>query len=193
MSGRPKEYDDHAVIESAMNVFWDNGYEASGTQMLCEVTGLGRGSLYHAFGNKQGLYQKALRHYQEVGIHYQREILSADKPAKERLLDMLLWGISIDLNLDKPRGCLALHSVLERNFKDPEIQSINQQYLLRLAAMIEKVIAEGVEKGEFTSTTDISNCAKAFLSGYYGLRIMGVAMPDRNYLLQTAKAIVEKI
>lgn len=193
MSGRPKEYDDQAVIESAMNVFWNNGYEASSTQTLCKVTGLGRGSLYHAFGNKQGLYQKALRHYQEVGIHYQREILSANKPTKDRLLDMLQWGISIDLDQDNPRGCLALHSVLERNFKDPEIQAINQQYLLRLAAMIEKVIAEGVENGEFTSSTTISNRAKAFLSGYYGLRIMGIAMPDRDYLLQTAEGIVEKI
>ncbi|WP_272691457.1 TetR/AcrR family transcriptional regulator [Providencia sp. PROV132] len=193
MSGRPKEYDDQAVIESAMNVFWNNGYEASGTQTLCEVTGLGRGSLYHAFGNKQGLYQKALRHYQEIGIHYQREILSADKPAKERLFDMLQWGISIDLDQDTPRGCLALHSVLERNFKDPEIQSINQHYLLRLATMIEKVIAEGVEKGEFTSDTDISTRAKAFLSGYYGLRIMGITMPDRDYLLQAAEGIVGKI
>ena len=40
MSGRPKEYDDTAVIDAAMDVFWTNGYEASSTQELCERTGL---------------------------------------------------------------------------------------------------------------------------------------------------------
>lgn len=193
MSGRPKEYDDTQVIESAMNVFWDNGYEASGTQALCDATGLGRGSLYHAFGNKQGLYQKALRHYQEIGIHYQKEILFATIPAKERLLNFLKWGISIDLDTDNQRGCLALHSVLERNFKDPEIQEINQHYLLRLGAMIEKVITEGTQNGEFPPTTDVSTSSKAFLAGYYGLRILGITMPDLTYLTQAAEGIVSKI
>jgi len=193
MSGRPKEYDDQKVIESAMNVFWNNGYEASGTQALCDETGLGRGSLYHAFGNKQGLFRKALRHYHEIGIQCQKEILSGENSARDRLLKMLQWGISIDLDTENPRGCLALHSVLERNFKDPEIQSINRHYLLRLEALIESVIAEGIDKGEFPSLTDISTSGKAFLSGYYGLRIMGISITDPEFLNQAAEGIVSKI
>lgn len=44
MSGRPKEFDDVAVIEAAMDVFWSNGYNGSSAQALCDRTGLGRGS-----------------------------------------------------------------------------------------------------------------------------------------------------
>ena len=82
MSGRPKEYDDSAVIDAAMDVFWTNGYEDSSTQELCERTGLGRGSLYHAFGSKQNLYEQALRRYQELGLQAQTDILKGVGTAK---------------------------------------------------------------------------------------------------------------
>ncbi|UUZ97577.1 TetR/AcrR family transcriptional regulator [Paenibacillus sp. P25] len=35
-----------------MEVFWEHGFEASSTERLCERTGLGRGSLYNAFGKQ---------------------------------------------------------------------------------------------------------------------------------------------
>ncbi|MEQ5238716.1 TetR/AcrR family transcriptional regulator [Proteus terrae] len=193
MSGRPKEYDDQKVIEAAMNVFWDHGYEASGTQALCEETGMGRGSLYHAFGNKQGLYQKALQYYQEMGINRQKDILSSQENPKQKLLNLLNWGIEIDQDPENPRGCLALHSVLERSHKDPQIQSINQQYLLRLELLVKAVITEGVKQAEFPDSTNISTSSKAFLSGYYGLRIMGVTLTDRDFLNEAAYGIISKI
>ncbi|WP_413494079.1 TetR/AcrR family transcriptional regulator [Morganella psychrotolerans] len=193
MSGRPREYDDEKVIESAMNVFWDNGYEASSTQMLCQETGLGRGSLYHAFGNKQGLYEKALRHYQDVGIIAQKEILNSQGTARERLMKLLQWGIATDLGSGRSRGCLALHSVLERSPKDPEIQSINRHYLHRLESLINEVITRGIEAGEFQVTPNSSVASKAFLAGYYGLRIMGVTVGDPCFLNATAEGIIAKM
>ncbi|CDG21574.1 Transcriptional regulator, TetR-family [Xenorhabdus poinarii G6] len=193
MSGRPKEYDDQKVIESAMNVFWNNGYEASSTQLLCQETGLGRGSLYHAFGNKQGLYEKALRHYQDIGIKCQKDILTSSGTAKERLMKLLQWGIETDINVDNPRGCLALHSVLERSQKDPAILSINRHYLQRLESLIKDVIRQGVAAGELSSKTKINASGKAFLASYYGLRIMGVTVADRGFLQLAAEGIVSKI
>lgn len=58
-SGRPREFKDNAVIDAAMEVFWDNGYESCSTEALCNKTGLGRGSLYNAFGSKHELYEQA--------------------------------------------------------------------------------------------------------------------------------------
>ncbi|MEX0633668.1 TetR/AcrR family transcriptional regulator [Serratia ureilytica] len=65
-----------------MDVFWTNGYEASSTQELCERTGLGRGSLYHAFGSKQNLYEQALRRYQELGLRHRRTSSRALEPPR---------------------------------------------------------------------------------------------------------------
>lgn len=182
MSGRPREFDDAAVIDAAMDVFWSNGYEGSSAQELCERTGLGRGSLYNAFGSKHALYERALRRYQDLGLQAQLEILNSPGPVTDRLRALLQWGIDGDLDSAKRRGCMALFSVLERGAKDPEIEQINRAYVTRLEGALCHVFALGQRSGEIASDTPALEMARAFLSSYYGLRILGLSMPDRAFL-----------
>ena len=60
--GRPREFDFNDTLERAMQTFWAKGYEATSLDDLCTATGLGRSSLYAAFGDKQGLYLSTLKH-----------------------------------------------------------------------------------------------------------------------------------
>jgi TetR/AcrR family transcriptional repressor of nem operon len=53
--GRPREFDPVVAIEAAGKVFWDQGYHATSIEDLCAATGLLRGSLYSAFGDKKGM------------------------------------------------------------------------------------------------------------------------------------------
>jgi TetR/AcrR family transcriptional repressor of nem operon len=53
--GRPREFDFNDTLERAMQTFWAKGYEATSLDDLCAATGLGRSSLYAAFGDKQSL------------------------------------------------------------------------------------------------------------------------------------------
>lgn len=193
MSGRPKEYDDAAVIDAAMDVFWTNGYEACSTQELCERTGLGRGSLYHAFGSKQNLYEQALRHYQELGLQTQTEILNGPGTARERLRALLQWGVDGDLVPEKRRGCMALFSVMERSSKDPAIGQINRAYVNKLEAVLCHVIAVGQRNGELSGDRSALEVTRAFLASYYGLRILGQSMPDRDFLSDVLEGTIAKL
>jgi len=193
MSGRPKEYDDATVIDAAMDVFWTNGYEASSTQELCERTGLGRGSLYHAFGSKQKLYEQALQRYQALGLAFQTEILSAPGSAKERLKALLQWGIEGDLDPAIRRSCMGLFSVMERSSKDPVIEQINRAYVIRLEAALCHVIAVGQRNGELAKDRPALEVARAFLASYYGLRILGQSMPDRAFLTDVLEGTIAKL
>ncbi|MGG4606474.1 TetR/AcrR family transcriptional regulator [Paenalcaligenes sp. Me131] len=192
MIGRPKEYDDAAVINAAMDVFWENGYEASSTQVLCERTGLGKGSLYHAFGSKQELYEQALRHYQELGITAQTRILNGPGSAKDRLRALLQWGVEGDMDSTQPHGCMALFSVMERSSKDPAVESINRAYVCRLESALAEVISEGQKNGDINADRPASSVARAFLASYYGLRILGQSMPDRAFLDDVLNATMAK-
>jgi len=63
--GRPREFDEQRVLEAAMDAFWKRGYEATSLAELCKVTGLNKGSLYQAFGDKHSLFMRALAHYED--------------------------------------------------------------------------------------------------------------------------------
>ncbi|MDQ9126158.1 TetR/AcrR family transcriptional regulator [Serratia fonticola] len=182
MGGRPKEYDDTAVIDAAIEVFWTNGYEASSTQELCELTGLGRGSLYHAFGCKQKLYEQSLRRYQELGLKAQSELLSGPGSAKDRLRALLQWGIDASFAPNKRRSCMALFSIMELSSKNPVIDKINRAYVNKLEAVLCHVIAVGQRNGEISREQPALEVARAFLASYYGLRILGQSMPDPVFL-----------
>src|SRR5438552_1393149 len=61
---RPSEFDRNEVLHRAMEVFWCQGFEATGMPHLVEAMGIGRQSLYNAFESKRGLFLEALRLYQ---------------------------------------------------------------------------------------------------------------------------------
>jgi TetR/AcrR family transcriptional repressor of nem operon len=57
---REKQFNDADVLESAADVFASHGYQGTSLAMLLEATGLGKQSLYNAFGDKRELYLKAV-------------------------------------------------------------------------------------------------------------------------------------
>ena len=60
---RPRQFDEDAVLDAAMQRFWNNGYEATSMRDLAEVTGLTTPSLYNAFGDKRAIYRLVLDRY----------------------------------------------------------------------------------------------------------------------------------
>ncbi|MFP9228372.1 TetR/AcrR family transcriptional regulator [Pectobacterium cacticida] len=193
MSGRPREFDDDAVINAAMDAFWSHGYEATSAQELVKRTGLGRGSLYNAFGSKQKLYHKALTRYQELGIQAQWQILNGTGSLKDRLRLLMQWGIEADLDPLKCRGCMGVFSALERSGKDPVVARISRVYAHRLEQMLCDLFTLGQRDGEVSSTQPARRLARAFLSSYYGLRVLGRAMPDRTFLEDVIEGILAQI
>ncbi|MGC7405124.1 TetR/AcrR family transcriptional regulator [Pandoraea pneumonica] len=182
MSGRPREFDDAAVIDAAMDAFWTHGYEGTSAQTLVECTGLGRGSLYNAFGNKLNLYHEALERYQTLGLQTQADILNAPGLVKDRLRALMQWGIDEDLDPQKERGCMALFAALERGGKDPKVRQISQAYLTRIEQVLVHLIAIGQHNGELSAERPALLVARTLLSSYYGLRALGRTVCDRKFL-----------
>ena len=48
---RPRTFDEQEVVAAARDEFWERGYAATSVDDLTAATGLGKGSLYGAFGD----------------------------------------------------------------------------------------------------------------------------------------------
>lgn len=51
---RPRNFDENAVLDAAMQRFWSRGYEVTSVRELADGMGLTSASLYNAFGDKLG-------------------------------------------------------------------------------------------------------------------------------------------
>jgi AcrR family transcriptional regulator len=64
--GRPRSYDPEAALDAAAQLFWAKGYADTTLDELSAAMGMGRPSIYNAFGDKEALFLRALQRYRET-------------------------------------------------------------------------------------------------------------------------------
>lgn len=180
--GRPRQFEDEDIIDAAVAVFSVNGYAGTSAQNLCDSTGLGRGSLYNAFGSKQALYEQALLRSHEQTMSAQLSILTQSGLIKDRLRSLLLWGIAEDLSQSEQHEAMVLFSALEMGDKDQVVARLNQEYRQRLENTLVAAFVEGQENGEISTKAPAITMARGFLAGYYGLRVLNKNISDKDVL-----------
>src|SRR6185312_17433481 len=76
-----KQFNEDEALERAMHVFWRRGYAATSMQELAQATGVLRGSLYNAYGDKQKIFLLAFERYRRHYLDSVRKQLQMDDPA----------------------------------------------------------------------------------------------------------------
>jgi AcrR family transcriptional regulator len=108
---RPREFDEDDVLERALHVFWDKGFEAASLADLQEATGLTKSSLYKAFESKEGLFRRVLDRYNRDHLAFRAVALAQATP--RLITETLLHGIvNLHTGQNTPSGCLVTLSAL---------------------------------------------------------------------------------
>lgn len=84
------QFDRQQVIRDSTRLFWQQGFSGASMQQVVKATGLKPGSLYLAFGSKEGLYQAALEHYASQSQAAVRQLLDQAPTVGEGLCQLLL-------------------------------------------------------------------------------------------------------
>jgi AcrR family transcriptional regulator len=64
--GRPRSYDPDVALDSAAQLFWAKGFADTSLDDLSAAMGMGRPSIYNAFGDKDALFLRALERYRDT-------------------------------------------------------------------------------------------------------------------------------
>jgi TetR/AcrR family transcriptional regulator, transcriptional repressor for nem operon len=167
---RPRGFDELEVMENLMKVFWDKGYEATTMQDLVKASGLLKGSLYGAFGDKQTIYLAALKHYNRTRMHAQIEILNGEGSVRRkisRLFDNVIEATKRDVFAG---GCLLCNASLEKAVQDKLVKNEIKTTIRRLkVAIVDAVKKEGVNEDQAASL------AAFIISAYFGTRVLAKA------------------
>ena len=164
---RPRQFDEEQVRESLMNVFWEKGYEATSMQDLVEVTGLLKGSLYGAFGDKQQLYQIALNHYDSTRIQLGIDMLKGEGNALDKISNLFNSVIEAAGSGLFSGGCLLCNASIEMAPVDERVGNMVQKTLTRLHQAVEVAIRQ--DSPQISYPTAI---ASAVIAAYFGSRVL---------------------
>ena len=109
--GRPRTFDDASVLDAAVDVFRREGFSRASVTRLERATGLSTSSLYHAFGGKEALFERAVDHYVATFVTPRLEAF-AGPTARLEDVEQLFLSL-IEPPLDDGLGCLVINSALE--------------------------------------------------------------------------------
>lgn len=177
-----------------MDVFWTKGYEATGIADLEAATGLGRQSLYGAFGDKHHLFELAVDRYFETvlkpGIIDVLDAPGSGRGNIERVFQ--IWEhVAAEPNF---RGCLVGNSASQLAATDAAMAKFLGRKLKLLEEAITRAVRRAQGDGEIAATLDPKALARALLAISQGLAIVARVQPSRalvSGVLANARRLLE--
>ncbi len=164
---RPRGFDEDKVIKKAMTTFWGRGYDATSVSDLEKATGLSRISIYNTFGDKEGLFLRAL------DLYHNNAMLLFEKIAKGRLEDiarLFEWfARPFSSGSSNQSGCLMVNTILDIWQVETAVYEKVQAYRNMLRGVYTRALQNAREEGEMEATdTEIADRAEFLVGAQWG-------------------------
>jgi TetR/AcrR family transcriptional repressor of nem operon len=188
MTGRPKNFDERDALQSAMELFWRRGYEATSLDDLLRAMTLSKSSFYAEFKSKEWLYRACLRSYQGMIVAHLEELRESSASIRE-FFDKVFTEVINDATSGDPRGCLIVNSAIEFGQHKSEFRLDVRTALEAVQKTFEAAIQHAVRSGEFDGTSSPKLLAKYLTTCISGLR----AMIKGGMTAKDAKSVGQKV
>jgi AcrR family transcriptional regulator len=175
---RPRKFDESDVVAAARDEFWSRGYAATSVDDLTSVTGLGKGSLYGAFGDKHGLFMRALDDYIGIALDGVRAQLRDPAYSAYDRLTRHIRAQAREIAADKSRrGCMMAKSAAELSATDETVErAVGHAYATWLTELVD-CIKEAQRDGAIDKKQNpqaLATTVLAFMRGQEALHKAGV-------------------
>lgn len=192
---RPQEFDSDTVLDHAMHVFWQKGYDDTSIQDLVTATGLNRGSLYNAFGDKAQLFAAVMERYRAMSPA--RVLASAPDDASPRqiLIEFFNALVNRAQSDQDNKGCLLTNTAAGLYGCNDAMSIWIRDTLIAFEDVLTNVIERGQERGEITTDSTARSLARFYVATAQGINVMARANPDKDTLqdiVNNATAILRK-
>ncbi len=175
---RPRQFDQCAVVDAALQAFWSGGLVATSVDDLLRATGLSRSSMYQCVGNRDTLIELAVARYVEQQTAAMERSF-ATLPFKKALETIL---IDAALNNFNGRGCLLANGLNELHRGDAMGIAVVRAGVVRLAESLRAAIAHACPR-----CGDAAQRCIEVMAAIAGLRTLQRAGIDERMLRVAAR------
>ena len=193
---RPRSFDEGEILRVARDRFWATGYAATRVDEIATATGLGKGSLYGAFGDKHQLFLRTFDdHCAGLVEAVRRSLDGPDAGAYERLRAHVAAVANATASDVCLRGCLLAKGTAELSGQDPAVVATARRTFAAIEELLASCIAGAQRAGEIDQHADPGRLAGLLLAVLRGIEALGKggASPDSlRAIAETALAVLPR-
>ncbi len=174
---RPRKFAEADVVAAARDEFWTRGYAATSVDDLTAATGLGKGSLYGAFGDKHDLYLRTLDDYIASSLDdVAAQLRDPAYSAYDRLARHIRTQVTLLAADTERRGCMMAKSAAELAGVDDAVEKAVERAYATWRDELVACIKEAQRDGAIDTRQNpkaLANTLLAFMRGQEALHKAG--------------------
>lgn len=181
MAGRPRLLNEDQMLEKALELFWENGYEATSMEDLLACMGLNKGSLYHVFGSKRELFLKTLEFFGKKSQEdIERKIQAAENPIVG-IKNFFFELASSNRGLHE-KGCFMGNTIAELSGIDKQLKDKAIQNLKNMEELFFRYIEKARKTKELKTREDSRLIARYLVNLWNGINITRRIYPTKEVI-----------
>lgn len=182
-----RQFDEDAIFEKAMDLFWNKGFSETSLQELAAVTGIQRGSLYNAYQSKEAFFLRVFEVHKNSLLEQMRVAL--EQPKLRDSIQSYFSFIIDSMTIGEPaRGCLSTKVALGSGALDAPIREALQNMLDEIEHLFKARLSRSEDQAELRVPAD--EAALLLLTFTRGLVVIERVYQDKMKLNMTSQLFI---
>jgi TetR/AcrR family transcriptional regulator, copper-responsive repressor len=190
--GRPRGFDERAVVDAAQALFWKDGAGGVSLDQLSVATGLHKPSIYGAFGGRAGLYVAALDAYIDRGAPDVSGALAA-RPLSEALRAFYKADLDVFCARQHAPGCFLIGTAIDAAADSEEVRERVDTVFAGLRRTLRRRVETGVADGDLPADADVEAITELVFATHVALAVAARSGCPRRELTTRFESIVRLI
>lgn len=178
------------MIVAARQQFNETGFHGTSVEDLSRATGLSKGSLYGAFGDKDGLFQRA---FEDYCADSDEGAAARTEGPEDEALDRAREWLRASARSTNPRGCLLAKATAELASENAAVATRSREAYATLADSCRQLVEQAQRAGQVDRAADANALGWTILAAHRGLEALGKAGVDSATRLAIADATIDGI
>jgi TetR/AcrR family transcriptional regulator, transcriptional repressor for nem operon len=186
--GRPRSFDTTAALRTIEERFRATGYAGTSLDDVAAATGLGRGSIYAAFGDKHELFIRTLDEFcQRTEANVAAALDGPDDTAVSRLHAFVLSAAQVGDGGTRTK-CMATKFAVELDGQDPKVRERAAHTFSVLRRRLRDCVLAAQRNGDIDPSADADLVAGLLVTATRGLEVLASAGQTADELEPIAEA-----
>ncbi|HDR3491906.1 MULTISPECIES: TetR/AcrR family transcriptional regulator [Bacillus] len=190
---RLREFDEEKALDAAMQLFWEKGYAATSLSDLTAKMEIQKPSLYSAFGDKEGLFEAALRRYTNLHAANIRTKLQNEQSVKEAIRTFFENIVEEEYKKEFSKGCFCINTMVELAPHNEKFEVLTREHQMYLAVIFQELITKGIRSGELQNDLNAKALAQTLVTSLIGLTVLMKSRPERSVIDNSISIIVSLV